>query len=93
MRIDPSISNVHEMFLLTDTYYDKVQSYLNVPGTAWPEEPTTSELENEFAVLEEFKSASDPLLFKSGRSKLLFRDDVPKSLQARFKVVRLPEQV
>jgi hypothetical protein len=90
MRIDPSISNVHEMFLLTDTYYDKVQSYLNVPGTAWPEEPTSSELENEFSILEQFKSASDQLLFKSGRFKLLFGDDAPKSLQARFKVVRLP---
>ena len=90
MRIDPSISNVHEMFMLTDTYNDKVQSYLNVPGTAWPIEPTSAELENEFAILEQFKTASDQLLFKSGRFKLLFGDDAPSSLQARFKVVRLP---
>ena len=90
MRIDPSISNVHEMFILTDTYHDKIKSYLNVPGTAFPKEPTSSELENEFAVLEQFKAASDQLLFKSGRFKMLFGDDAEQNLQARFKVVRLP---
>lgn len=89
-RIDPSISNVHEMFLLTSTYYDEVKAYLNVPGTPWPEEPSTLELETEFQNLEQFKSASDQLLFKSGRFKLLFGDDATSELQARFKVVRLP---
>ena len=90
MRIDPSISNVHELFVLTDTYFEQVQSYINVPGTAWPEEPTTLELETEFQNLNTFKSASDQLLYKSGRFKLLFGDDAPSELQARFKVVRLP---
>jgi hypothetical protein len=90
MRIDPSVSNVHEMFVLTETYNDRVQAYLNVPGTAWPIEPTSAELENEFAILEQFKTASDQLLFKSGRFKLLFGDDAANTLQARFKVVRLP---
>jgi len=78
------------MFLLTETYHDKVKSYLNVPGTAWPKEPTSSELENEFAILEDFKAASDQLLFKSGRFKMLFGDDAEQNLQARLKVVRLP---
>ena len=55
MRIDPSISNVHEMFLLTDTYYDKVQSYPNVSWYSMVQELLHPELENEFAVLEEFK--------------------------------------
>lgn len=90
MRIDPSISNIHELFVLTDTYNDQVQSYLKVPGTAWPEEPTTLELETEFQDLDTYKAASDQLLYKSGRFKLLFGDDASSELQARFKVVRLP---
>ena len=90
MRIDPSISNVHEFFMLTDTYYDEVLSYINVPGTAWPEEPSTLELETEFQILQTYKAASDQILFKSGRFKLLFGDDAQAELQARFKVVRLP---
>ena len=89
MRIDPSISNVQELFVLTETYYNQVQSYLNVPGTEWPTEPSTLELETEFENLNEFKSASDQLLFKSGRFKMLFGDDAQPELQARFKVVRL----
>ena len=90
VRIDPSISNVHEMFVLTNSYYNEVISYLNVPGTAYPTAPTPSELESEFANLKEFKSASDQLVFKSGKFKLLFGDDAIPELQARFKVVRLP---
>ena len=90
MRIDPSISNVHEFFILTQTYYDKIRSYLNVPGTTFPIAPSSSELEAEFQNLQEFKSASDQLLFKSGKFKLLFGNDAQQSLQARFKVVRLP---
>ena len=90
MRIDPSISNVHEFFILTETYYDKIQSYLNVPGTTFPIAPSSSELEAEFENLQEYKSASDQLLFKSGKFKLLFGNDAQQSLQARFKVVRLP---
>jgi hypothetical protein len=90
MRIDPSISNVHEFFILTDNYYNKVQSYINVPGTQFPEEPTTLELQTEFKNLEEFKAASDQILFKSGKFKLLFGNDARSELQARFKVVRLP---
>ena len=90
VRIDPSISNIHEFFLLTTTYHSQIQAYINVPGTSFPTPPTSSELENEFAILQEFKSASDQLVFKSGRFKMLFGSDATDELQARFKVVRLP---
>ena len=63
---------------------------MNVPGTTFPIAPSSSELETEFENLQEFKSASDQLLFKSGKFKLLFGNDAQQSLQARFKVVRLP---
>lgn len=67
-----------------------MQAYIKVPGTAFPTAPTSSELENEFAVLQDFKSASDQLVFKSGRFKLIFGTDAADELQAKFKVVRLP---
>ena len=90
VRIDPSISNIHEMFILTTTYYNEMQSYLNVPGTDYPTPPTPSELETEFMHLNDLKSASDQIVFRSGKFKLLFGDDAEPELQARFKVVRLP---
>jgi len=90
MRIDPSVSNVHEFFVLTSTYWANMQAYIKVPGTAFPTAPTSSELENEFAILQDYKSASDQLVFKSGRFKLIFGTDAADELQAKFKVVRLP---
>ena len=89
VRIDPSISNVQEMFILTENYYNEVLTYLNVPGTLWPIEPTTTQLATEFSNLEDIKAASDQLIFRSGRFKLLFGDDAMSELQATFKVVRL----
>jgi hypothetical protein len=90
MRIDPSVSNVHEFFVLTSTYWEDMQAYIKVPGTDFPTAPTSSELENEFAILQDYKSASDQLVFKSGRFKLIFGTDASEELQAKFKVVRLP---
>ena len=90
MRIDPSVSNVHEFFVLTSSYWADMQSYIKVPGTDFPIAPTSSELENEFAILQNYKSASDQLVFKSGRFKLIFGTDATDELQATFKVVRLP---
>ena len=90
MRIDPSVSNVHEFFVLTSSYWEDMQSYIKVPGTDFPTAPTSSELENEFAILQDYKSASDQLVFKSGRFKLIFGADATDELQAKFKVVRLP---
>ena len=90
VRIDPSISNVQELFILTENYYNEVLTYLNVPGTPWPIEPTTTQLATEFKNLEDIKAASDQLIFRSGRFKLLFGDDAASELQATFKVVRLP---
>ena len=40
--------------------------------------------------MQDFKSASDQLVFKSGRFKLIFGTDAADELQAKFKVVRLP---
>ena len=89
VRIDPSVSNVVEMVVLTTTYYDNVKKYINVPGTEWPYPPTSSELANEFRNLDEFKSASDTLVYKSAKFKRLFGTDADPEVQARFRVVKL----
>lgn len=91
VRIDPSISNVVEMLVLTNTYYDEVQKYINVPGTTFPLAPTSSELANEFENLNEFKSASDSLVFRSAKFKLLFGADADLDVQAKFRIVKLDD--
>ena len=89
VRIDPSISNVVEMLVLTNNYNDAINKYRNVPGTAFPLSPTPAQLSTEFAKLNEFKSASDTLVYKSAEFKLLFGADAETNDQAKFRIVKL----
>jgi len=90
VRIDPSISNIVEMTVLTNSYYDQIRTYLKKPSAAtFPVEPTSSELAIEFEGLKEYKSASDTLVFKSAKFKLLFGSEAESQYQAKFRVVKL----
>ena len=89
VRIDPSISNVVEMLVLTNSYYADIQKYINVPGTVYPLAPTSDNLANEFQNLEDFKNASDTLVYRSATFKRLFGADADESVQAKFRVVKL----
>lgn len=89
VRIDPSVSNVVEMLILTNTYYDAIKVYKKVPGTEFPYPPTSAELANEFSNLNEFKNASDTLVFKSAKFKRIFGTDAEDEVQAKFRVVKL----
>lgn len=90
VRIDPSISNVVELFVLTENYYNDVTAYLSVPGSSFPAPPTGSQLATQFADLETHKAASDQLVYRSAKFRRLFGSDADQALQARFKVVKLP---
>ena len=90
VRIDPSISNIVEMLVLTNSYYEEIQKYKNVPGTEYPLSPTPAQLSTEFKKLNEFKNVSDSLIFKSADFKLLFGDDAEPECQAKFRIVKLP---
>ena len=90
VRIDPSISNVVEMIVLTQQYYDNIKAYKNVPGTPFPKTPTSAQLENEFSALNEFKTASDSIVYRSAEFKLIFGVDADPEVQAKFRVVKLP---
>ena len=93
VRIDPSISNVVEMLVLTKNYYEDIKKYINVPGTIYPLPPTSNELATEFAELEEFKSASDTIIYRSGKFKKIFGSDASPELQAKFRIVKLNEGI
>jgi hypothetical protein len=78
------------MLVLTQTYYTEIQKYINVPGTPYPIAPTSEELANEFEKLNEFKSASDTIVYRSAKFKTLFGSDAESSYQAKFKIVKIP---
>jgi len=91
VRVDPSISNVIEMTVLTKTYNADIQKFINVPGLSFPVPPSSQELGIQFSELNSFKSASDSLIFKSAKFKRLFGTDASPELQAKFRVVKISE--
>jgi len=93
VRIDPSVSNVVEMLLLTESYYNQVLIWQSRPTTEFPLAPTSNELSAEFAGLNTYKSASDTLAFRSAEFKLLFGEQADNEYQARFRVVKLSDNL
>jgi hypothetical protein len=89
-RIDPSVSNIIDTFVLTqnyDTVYRnwlaKIRNPINEPLP-----PTTDELSREFGNISNKKSISDTVIYRPVKYKLLFGELAEKSLQAKFRIVK-----
>ena len=89
-RIDPSPSNIVDLFLLTSQYDTDYRNYVtDITGSiAKPTKPTTNELRDQFGSLEQYKSVSDTIIFNSISYRPLFGDKADEELQATFKVVK-----
>lgn len=92
VRIDPSISNVVEMVMLTNEYYNDVVRYQAYPRGDFPAEPTSADLSVEFSGLNEFKNASDSIVYRSAKFKRLFGTGADAEYRAKFRVVKLNNQ-
>jgi hypothetical protein len=91
-RIDPSISNIIDMYVLTSDYFKEIQLWQNNNSdiSQFPEPPTTEELTIQFANLNKFKMISDQIVYHSGKFKVLFGHQANPSYQATFLVVKTP---
>ena len=91
-RIDPSISNVIDTILLTNSYYSDVITWKgsNDITAAFPDAPTTEDLRTQFLELNDYKMLSDQIIYKPGKFKLLFGNGAEDELRAKFKVVKVP---
>ena len=89
-RIDPSPSNIVDLFLLTSQYDTDYRNYItDITGNvARPVKPSTNDLRDQFGSLEQFKSVSDTIIFNSITYRPLFGDKADEELQATFKVVK-----
>ena len=88
-RIDPSKSNIIDIYVLTTGYDNSIRSWLlgNIPAEPLP--PTSYSLEQNYsASLEPIKAISDEIIFHSVKYKVLFGSNADTSLQAKFKAVR-----
>jgi len=91
-RIDPSVSNVMDAYILTSTFDDAFRTFLsnNDPISESPVEPTPESLRIQFAEFEQFKAISDAIIFHPARYKLLFGQQAVTELRGIFKLVQTP---
>jgi len=90
-RIDPSVTNLIDIFLLTNAYYVDVLYWKNNNKAIsdFPVPPTTTELALSMTDLTAYKSISDEIIFKPAKFKLLFGDSAEAELRAIFKVIKV----
>jgi hypothetical protein len=91
-RIDPSVSNIMDIYLLTRTYDTEFRKYIS-GAISEPEAPTSDALRIAFGTqLNLIKSISDELIYHPVNYKILFGSTADPKLQAQFKVVKNPNK-
>jgi hypothetical protein len=89
--IDPSVTNIHDAYVITQGYYDSVVAYLRGLSSTAPTPPTPLDLRNSYSYLLKNKMLSDTVVLHPGRMRLLFGSLAEPQLRAKFKVVRAPQ--
>jgi hypothetical protein len=88
--IDPSTSNINDIFVLTRGYYSRIQDYIKGLITVAPQPETSLELRNSYRDLLESKMISDSVVMHSATVKLLFGSLAAPELRVKFRVVVAP---
>ena len=93
--IDPGITNIIDMYLVTQAYYTAYQNYIkDTTGTVTePSPPTLNDLYTAYSSLDDYKMVSDNLVFNSVTFKPLFGAKSPSQLRGTIKVVKAPNTV
>ena len=86
--IDPSTSNIIDMYVLTLGYYSAMQDFLNGVTPVAPAPPSSLDLRNTYAKMLENKMLSDTVVLHSGTIKLLFGAQALPQLRASFRIVQ-----
>lgn len=91
-RIDPSISNIVDLFVLSREYSDRMTTWRNSNGALadMPKSPSERQLRLSFSELEQFKMFSDEMVWRPVKFKILFGPAAAPELRAKFKVVKSP---
>lgn len=89
-RIDPSASNIIDMYILTESFNNQYRIWLSdtTGNIEQPEQPTLVDMNIAYQDLNNIKSVGDSISFNSAEFKILFGSKAASELQATFKVVR-----
>lgn len=91
-RIDPSVSNIVDMFVLTSDYDYATRLWIaqGADVSQMPVPPTAFDLKAAFSQFETYKMFSDQVVWRPAKYKFLFGNGANPELQAQFKIVVLP---
>jgi hypothetical protein len=93
-RIDPGLTNLIDIFVLTKQYDKQFREFLDGTRTIMPLPPSTDSLYNLLSTeLNKIKTISDEIIYHPARYKILFGASASIDLQATFKVVKNSEIV
>lgn len=89
-RIDPSISNIVDLFVLSREYSDRMTAWRNANAALedMPRAPSERQLRLNFSELEKYKTFSDEMVWRPVKFKILFGPAAAPELRAKFKVVK-----
>jgi hypothetical protein len=86
--IDPSVTNIHDAFIMTRGYYSSMMDYVRGLSDIEPAPPTPLELRTSYGYMLQNKMLSDTIVLHSGKIKLLFGQKADQRLRAKFRVVK-----
>lgn len=90
-RIDPSISNIIDVFVLSRDYSDRMINWRNNGAIAslMPKSPSERQTRLSYSELEQFKMFSDEMVWRPVQFKIIFGPSAIPELRAKFKIVKL----
>ena len=92
-RIDPSVSNIIDVYLLPRSYDTAFRTYISGGTTIEPIVPTSEDLRLTYGTkLDSIKAISDEIVYHPVRYKVLFGKSADEKLRAQFKVVKNPNK-
>jgi hypothetical protein len=89
-RIDPSTSNIIDLYVVTQAYYSEYQNWINdSTGTiSEPERPSINELQQSYGSLDDYKMISDSVILNSVVFKPLFGTKAESKFRGKIKVIK-----
>lgn len=93
-RIDPSSTNMIDIYMLTRDYDNQFRLYLRGTTSQIPTPQTTDELYRTYgSSINSIKSVSDEVIYHPVKYRILFGNKSDANLQATFKIVKNAERV
>lgn len=92
-RIDPSVTNIIDVFVLTNSYYNNMISWLNsgMDPLAIPDQPSEADLQAAYIDLEDYKMFSDEMVWRPVKFKMIGGVNSDPELKFSLKIIKLPD--